>query len=319
MKHLLPALLLCVQCVHAQQYYKFVEKTGTYAELSAANVIPAPDFDNDKLTPMNIDGEIFNFFGDLFTFGGAVNLSVQTFGNLRIDNDSSIIIIDGIFGDLDSIDGNTSVEWQISGDPGKLTFKAQWSNVAIAAGPAGNFVNFQVWLHQESGTIELRYGGSSANNASGYNASNGPYAGIFYSNNTFTNQKEKTWLHGDPANIMVDSLRNYSFKRLNGIPPEGTIWKFIPKSYLDTVTGINEPVNSSLRIYPNPVAHTLHFDMETGTSSEAELYDGSGRFIERLPLHNNQAEVSHLRAGIYFVTVKTYGEIRRLRFVKADE
>lgn len=300
-------ILFLIQ-IKAQQHYVFSQDTMTYTELSGANIITNPDFANDKFTFLPVEGKTYNFFGLDFDFGGVRTMVIQTYGNMRIDNDSSMVIIDGVFGFLDSLDGNTSISWVIEGQPGKEIVKAQWKNVGISSGQPGNFVNFQLWLHQRSGIIELRYGPRSANNASGFTSSTGPYAGLFYADDNVSTMYEKLWLHGHPSDIKVDSAQNFTFKRLLGVPGEGTVYRFTPKAYLDTLSpplAVKELKQEHVRLYPNPATGTVQMTISSGQAQSVFVHDISGRQV--LHLENpaaNCIDVSGLAPGFYKITLK---------------
>src|SRR5690606_35693359 len=95
-------------------------------------------------------------------------------GHMQVNDDSSFIIIDGIFTYLDSIDNNTKLSYKAEHIGSSKILKVQWKNLAIRNGQAGNFVNFQIWLYQSNGTFEIHYGPSSTNNQSGYTSATGP-------------------------------------------------------------------------------------------------------------------------------------------------
>jgi len=320
----LPAFgLLLSMPLAAQQHYVFTQDTLSYSELSGATIIASPDFANDKLTTLPMTGKTYHFFGLDFTFGGLSTMAVQTYGDMRIDNDSSTVIIDGVFGFLDSLDSNTSLSWKIDGQPGNEVLKTQWKNVGLANGQAGNYANFQIWLYQKSGIIELRYGPRSASNASGFTNATGPYAGVFYSNDLFTTLYEKCWLFGTPANIQVDSAQNFSFKALLGVPDDGTVYRFTPKAYLDTLTpptAVQEPLLREFGLYPNPGTGIVHLDVPSGNILSVMVTDISGRQVlnpECCPA--NHIDISSLAPGFYRVTVLTRDKAYARLLCRAEE
>jgi hypothetical protein len=316
-------LLLCLSLyltvqLQAQQYYHFSEDTDVYTPLANDTVAEAHDFVNDMLTLIPMGGETFNFFGKDFPFGGIKTLYIQTYGNLRIDDDSTTVIIDGIFTTLEAVDTTTQVSYVVEGSSGNKTVKVEWRNVRIANGPANNHCTFQIWLHQQSGTIELRYGPRSANNASAYNSSTGPYAGIFYSDDSFVTLYEKLWLHGNPNNIQQDTSGQFTFRRLFGIPEEGVVWRFTPKKLL---SGITETPFTNISLTPNPAANQLTISgLSANQQSEYEIITVSGKQLESGSLlagTTTNLSIGDLPPGIYLLRLTNNSQHSTIhRFVK---
>lgn len=210
----------------AQNSYGFEQTTDTYAPLTGATVIQNPNFGSGDLHPIDLTGETFWFYKLPFTFGGKKTLNLQTNGNLRVDNDSSAIIIDVAFIFLDSIDNTSQIAYKIEGNSGAKIVKVEWKNLKVRTGQAGNFINIQAWLYQATGVIELRYGPSSANNASGFTESGanvGANVGIFYAPDNFSTLYEKLWLNKHPTSLVVDSAKSFGFRALTGIDRKSVV------------------------------------------------------------------------------------------------
>ena len=143
---------------------------------------------------------------------------------MRFEDDSSFIVLDAAFAQSDSIDNNTQLSYTIDGNPGNRRIKIQWKNLSLTNGQSGNYLNYQIWYHQLTGIMEIHYGPSDKN-SSGFNTSNGPNVGLFYSRKDFTKMFEKIWITGSPENYSLDSVRNPSFNALSGVPKEGTIFQ----------------------------------------------------------------------------------------------
>ncbi len=307
-------VLLASALISRAQHYTFSEDTGIYSELVDETLIENPDFENDNFNAIEIPGESIDFFGLDFNFGGITTYYFQTFGNLRIDNDSSAVIVDGIFADLDPIDDNTSISYRIEGESESLIIKVQWKNVAIANGDPNNFVNFQIWVYQYSGVIELRYGPQSDNNATGFTTDNGPYAGIFYSPDTFTSMYEKLWLSGQPDNLQEDGSPNFYFERLLGIPAEGAILRFTPTG-ISTGVGNEISTSNELNIYPNPVQDVLNLGKHDYRVYGLRIVSMTGEEIHK-GKRLDRIKVSNLSPGTYLLEISTEAGLIYEKFIK---
>lgn len=291
------SFLLLYSLIKAQNSYRFEQTTANYTELQGATVIANPQYGSSALHNISLDGETFKLYNLLFTFGGSTLLSMQPNGNLRIDNDSSIIIVDAAFTYLDSIDNTTSLSYKIEGTSGDYIVKTQWKNLKIRARQAANYTNFQIWIYQKSGVIENHYGPSTTNNQIGFNTSTGPHAGMFYSPNNVSKIYEKLWLNGHYSSLKFDSTTKVSFDAMQGVPPEGTVYRFVPR--FSTLSVAPPPLKENLSIYPNPASNVLSFSQEiTGV-----LFDAMGRQI--LAFNKaNQLDINHLPIGIYTIQLE---------------
>lgn len=300
--------LLCMCASVNAQSYSFSQSTATYTALSGAKVIPFTDFDpqSDLYWVDELIGETFYFYGRPFKLDTSAKFFfIQAGGDLRIDNDSALAIIDGAFTYLDSIDAQSSVSYKIEGVSGNKILKVQWKNLKVRVGQIGNYLNMQIWVYQQSGVVEIRYGPRSSNNASGFNINTGPQVGMFFSPFSFSGCYEKLWVNGSPTAFTLDSNANYVFKAMSGIPAEGTVYRFSPRFLVGTKELKGK---SEYFMYPNPVKNELYFS-ENGNY---EVYDITGRLM----LHKydvKQLDVSSLAPGIYFITDSTG---RRAKIVK---
>lgn len=289
------------------QSYRFESTNGAYTELSGAKKIPF-----HKMTALSgfyrlteLDGEVFKWYNTLFPIDTIKTFHIQEYANLRFDNDSSLIIVDGAFTYLDSIDANSSISYTIEGNHGDRLIKAQWKNLKARAGKTGNFVNVQIWVYQRSGVYEIHYGPSSTNNQSGFNQTSGPQVGIFFSLDDFTKCFEKLWVTGSPAALKLDSNANYTFKAMSGVPLEGVVLRFIPR--FKTLGIVNHSLKANeINVYPNPVSDgLLHFSEQ----ADYRLYDMYGREVMS-GSNVSSLDVSSLPDGIYSIISNLFDPLK---------
>lgn len=276
--------------LQAQNSYRFEESASTYTELSNATIINSADFNNGFYN-LPVTNEVYKLYDVRFKFGGILTFAVQPNGNVRIDNDSSLIIVDAAFTFLDSIDNTSQISYKIEGTSGNQIVKVQWKNLKIRDGAANNFVNFQIWIHQKSGVIENRYGKSTPSNQIGFPSSTGPQVGIFYSPDDFSGIYEKQWINGHHTTPTLDTSKNYSFKAMQGVPPEGVVYRFLPKfSTLSTKTA----TKNTLKVYPNPASEIINLSVE----SSGQIIDMIGKAV--LSFSNQTSiDINSLPTGVY--------------------
>ncbi|MBX7052876.1 MAG: T9SS type A sorting domain-containing protein [Flavobacteriales bacterium] len=250
-----------------------------------------------------LEGETFWFYDVPFTFGGLKTMAMGNAGYMRIDNDSSLIIIDGAFTYMDYIDNTSSMTYSIEGTSGHKIIRMQYRNMKLTSGEADNFVNLQIWYYQETGVVEVHYGPRSENNASGYTSTTGPHAGMFYSADDFSACYEKLWCTGNPNNPTLANTSNYNFLAMYGVPDEGTVFRFTP---LFLINAIEVPKDIVLpRIYPNPTMQWLRVEnLSVGTV--IELADSYGRHINQFVAaqDNMQLDLSAYEAGLYYLSIQ---------------
>ncbi|MBP6333953.1 MAG: T9SS type A sorting domain-containing protein [Bacteroidia bacterium] len=313
--------LLNTSDVHGQPSYTFSHSAtspSTYEEIvndSTVTVYPVADL----YLVNELIGETFWFYNLPFTFGGLTSLSFGPNGFLRVDNDSSIIIIDGANTQLSLIDSTSKVSYSIDGSPGNRLFRLQYKNVQLNSGPSGNFANFQIWYYQSTGEIEIHYGPRSLNNASGYTTANGPNVGIFYSDIYFTICYEKIWCTVNPANPVLNTASNYVFSALPGIPDDGAIFRFTPTFSVSVPHGRNNP---RAMVFPNPSYETLtvRTQNESSETSKISIYDTEGRAL-RITFSNTIEEIINIESlaeGLYYCTVENINRKETFRFIKLD-
>lgn len=297
----LALILFCQKNLKAQNsYYLYIPKTtGNYTELKDAKKIPWTAFDSstDMYMLSELNGETFQFYKMPFLFGGSKTIALESNGVVRIDNDTSLIIIDGAFTYLDSINANSSISYLIEGNPGNYIVKAQWKNLKIRNGQTNNYLNFQIWLFQKSGIIEIHYGSRSLNNESGFNISNGPQVGMFFSRDDFTKCFEKLWITGSPTNIKPDTSVNYAFKAMTGVPNEGTVFRLIPR-FINSIKDKPDN-NSTMYYYPNPAENGIINFVRPG---DYKITDLTGKMLLS-GLSQKSVDVSSLSKGTYLLYV----------------
>ena len=301
----LGSLLLLIACFSQAQSYTFEELSGEYSDLSGSTIIDDTDYQNDAFHPIDIEGETISLYALEFNFGGITTFVLQTLGNVRIDNDSSAIILDGLRSlDMNIIDETSQLSYLIDGEPGSYIIKAEWKNHTLVSGETGNFFNFQIWVYQETGIIEFRYGPRSDNNASGYTEDTGPFIGILYAPDNFFSYYEKLWLSGEIDDYQIEEDPSSNFERMSGIPSEGTIYRFTPTFLTSLVYPDKEEVHE-FAIVPNPATESILIQGAPEPILRVDILDLRGKVVGQY-FNSNQIDIAKLDSGIYMIRIETH-------------
>lgn len=115
----------------------------------------------------------------------------------------------------------SSISYQTSGSQGSRILKVEYKNCGIIMMPATDQVNFQVWLYEASGKIELRMGSSSISEGLSV-----PALLIGVIDNSGHNSPVNG-LNGSPSAPQLNELNPETDPpHLTGIPAAGTIYSF---------------------------------------------------------------------------------------------
>lgn len=268
------SVALSVIGAQAQSTYSFEQTTAPYAPLTGAIDCTFDDGGFDAIS--ELDGQVFQLFGQPFTLGSPYSMVIGDWGFLRFDRTASAVIIDGLFTELEAVDATSTVSYLLTGEPGAYVLTAQWTNWHLAQGPAGNQASWQIRMEQATGIASVHTGPNSGGGLV-FNDQTGPNCGLFHANSSFTQCLARVWVEGDPFDPTVDAVANFDFDALHGFPPEGTLYRFTPS----TPAGI-----ADLSLAPSFTAFVasdgLHVSLTHGASEqELQLVDAAGREVLR--------------------------------------
>jgi polyhydroxybutyrate depolymerase len=99
------------------------------------------------------------------------------------------------------------------------------------------------------------------------------------------------------------------------------IWRFFRPFKLNSLTSINEVDNQNLNfsLFPNPSSNQLKFKYDEYNQQfvNIEIVDVCGKIVINKIQNSNAIDVSHLNAGLYFITIMENGkQIAKQKFVK---
>jgi len=220
--------------------------------------------------------------------------------------------------------------------------KIQYKNAGFLCDTTHHsFINFQVWLYEDSNIIEYRYGpqlvdpcifGRVPFNDSGYNK--GCYVGL-------TNDRILGSCSEGGRSLGVDGpgdaphlddyssptyIPAYPWRYLEGVPPYRMVYRFAP--YVDTAG--TTPIDSAtavavanmeharFEVTPNPASNTISIDHNGIKDGIVTLFDMTGRMIWQKELAATaNINIEGLAAGTYIARlVSSDSKIYTTRFSK---
>ena len=288
----------------AQPSYSFSVDHGVYSDLTDATVldIPVDTALAETYFGVDLNGEVFTLYGE--EYGESIEITGR--GVLGFDNDRHSVVIDGFLSILDRFDHESRIAYQIDRSGEESILKVEWKRLAVIDDPevaVDDYVNFQIWLYQSSGVVELRYGENTVNYTPGKDIGGGPFIGVFqFVQKPFFKILEKNWIIGDVNNPEYD-LTTKNFESVQGCPANGTIFRFTPNE----AAGVTDKKTfMEYALGPNPTHDVMTLttlDSEhSGESVRVRITDLTGRTISDqtaiLPL-----DLELPRPGLYFCKI----------------
>ncbi|OAB79580.1 T9SS type A sorting domain-containing protein [Cochleicola gelatinilyticus] len=314
------AALLITGFSFSQGSYSFNVSNQTYENLENA-------------TSLN-DGEVWDDPEFLIPIGFEFQISSQTFNSIYIvawgvggelspsQTDSGVLsILSPIAQDI--IDrgfvnevSESNISYTTEGTSGNRILKIEWNNVGFFDDATENdFMNFQVWLYEDTNTIEYRYGPNEiANPSDSYEGETGPIVSLQPSVDLDEGPLEEAYiLSGNPANPVYNVVspgEEYDGDVLEGTIPNGTVYSFIPATLSS-----EEFEAATVVLYPNPVSDILSV-RGNSTGSKLSLYNSLGQKLPMVELGNGSYDVSALSSGLYLLEIRTATGTSIKRIVK---
>ncbi|MEO8590866.1 MAG: hypothetical protein ABI432_15930 [Flavobacteriales bacterium] len=307
----------CTQLGLAQNNYLFEQvPPGNQAYEDLLGDTEITDFDlNGSFTLQAMAGETIRIFDTEYTLGAGTKLSISTDGFVRVDDENTMAVLDGAFTDLYPFDASSRYSYRLFGNTGNHILAVQYKNLRMSTGLAGNSMNMQIWYYQNTGMIEVRYGPRTENLANGFTLDRGPKIGIYSSPVDMSGCLEKVWLSGSPLLPEVSYEANYNFPGLNGVPPEGTIYRYVPTF---TISISENTTSAHGRIRNDPATDRLFVTMPEASRSMLLVQDMAGRTLQTqlATTGENEIDISGLASGTYLLAEEDHGIRHAQRFVK---
>lgn len=332
---LLSFTFICLSFLSIGQY-SFSKRTGVYANLSGdSSLTKGLTWIYPQLTiPIGFN---FTYFDTTINTVYIEDLAPGA-GLTVSDSESGIIPALTVFG-ADIIDWNfdtilgagasggiSPISYKLSGLSGNRILKIQWKNVGFvgdmeANGMSIDYVNFQLWLYEDSNTIEIHFGPNNITQPSlCYSGETRVFIELIaeldfstfdYGNSTFI-------LTGNPSNPTFKNVNSIdSTEPLNGTIPNGTIYKFKKTSGSVSIFEIKNELNFS--IFPIPSQNYLQVRAINSQMRiiTARIMDVNGKLIKNVTNNLNSIDIKNLDSGIYFIQVTSEnGQVSTKRFIK---
>jgi hypothetical protein len=311
MRALLVFLLsVCVASAKAQ-YQLTVLENQTYTEITNPT-FEIPDnsqFWGNVTTKGNIN---FNAFGSSYELTNNNVFIPLKQGYAYFTNNSRSTTLYAARGEFDGRNGNngTSV-FSFANETigGEQVFKMQWKNVGFENQDSTNYINFQLWLYESSGIIEMRYGAMNVAANIWETGANGPIVGLLEMDNSFNTIFNRTWLTGN-AQSPVET-KTGTFLHLDNTPKEGTVYKFTPQT-----TSVNEVSSfNNYKVYPTVIEeqNTLKVEQlsQCNSAQTLKVYNTLGKVIlEEILTNTTQLiQLPEIESGFYYVSIEKEGKV----------
>ena len=285
--------------------YSFNTTLGVYEDLSD----PISLNDNSPWDYTDIFPIYFNFpfqigtqtftavnvmAGGGLSFPGQGNIQLRVYGH----PDSGYLLEDE--GQVNSV---SSIDYKISGDIGEQILKIQWRRAAFRdwcpSSTEGDYCNFQIWLYESDGKIEVRFGE--------YSAQPGAYGQPDCNTGTdgpqfifeFDECNNALSLTGN-ANLPSYDFRNHCIWQpgvhVSGTPSSGIIYNLTR-----LVTSVDEATKPSIEVFPNPTRNIISIDRNNRQIYKIEVRNLLGEIVKSPPHDTKSIDLNDLPNGAYLI------------------
>lgn len=320
-KYLLKATLsicLLASASHVQsQTYTLTTSNGTYADLTAPNVLDesnadiipsgSTSFAVYQPIPIGFDFEILGVSYD--------SLRVAQYGYVSFSNaGSQETLILAYDCRLDYFQGDSSlssINYTLEGTPGNQIFKLEFNNYGFYEDATDTyFANFQLWLYEDCNEFEVHVGSTSVGPGIFINPTDAaPFIGYV----SLEPGGESAYLTGSSSSPTLVAATSGV---MSDHPVSGTIYNFS-----DCSVGIEEnAANANFSIHPNPAEELIiiEFD-EQAEFKEIIIRDIQGAELKRINIENStspEINIADLPAAMYFMELYSANETLTKRFIK---
>lgn len=316
------------------QDYLFVKSTSIYEELvNPVSLNNGEIWEMPTYTiPIGFDFPFFDTTINTLYFFEEGSGSVLSSSNLYEGLHMMIMpygagLIDRGFGTGTS---HSPFSYLLTGMAGDHILKIQWKNAGFASdiyenGFSTDYTNFQLWLYEKTGLIEMHYGPILITDPELIFGFGGPTVSLIpwhdYDEDTFS--PESLWLIGSPANPSMIMADDFNFLDFSMSP--STLYTFT-----NLVVSTKDFPLTNLSVFPNPAYDVLNITLPTRYSGtlEINIYDITGRpvFSESMGSDGKstqlsgpdciQLTISNLRPGYYNLVLHSSKGIYISKFIK---
>jgi hypothetical protein len=203
------------------------------------------------------------------------------------------------FADLFTVSG-----LQDKGTSGSQIFKLEVSN-ATFAGDLTATIDFQIWLYESDGRLELHMGPNTINDA-GAAFTSGPFCGV----NHITNWTPATYGYGLAIYDDLANLKDTTFSgtgitttpfQLADCPSENTVYCFSPNMPSVSVSPLSFKKNEQI-IYPNPSTDFIYRKINNPDEDRVEFRKANGRLLLSSEI-KDEYDIRSFPNGLYIMLI----------------
>jgi len=301
--------------------YNLVTETDTYTDLQGATVLTGVgDFwDDPNFSDIPL-GFNFEFFGNVYTtlilddffLGGML-----TFNDLDDSESSPILIayIDDLM-DVENSDENiqSTISHKTEGSAGSQVFKMEWNNCGFFneisdSSSIDNIINFQLWIYEATGNIEMRFGPSTLPEPGIIHDFGSPIIGMANEFFGYDETFDRFWFATGPIDApTVDTIATiddlYTAQGFTSEPEDGRVFRFenidlnifSPKKELE------------VKVYPSVVVDEFYVEVSQevlSKNTQLVILNNLGQtvFSKRITDVKEQLDASIFPKGIYYVSI----------------
>lgn len=199
------------------------------------------------------------------------------------------------------------ISYRTTGEPGKRIFKVQYENMGLTSYD-DDFVNYQVWLYEDRGNIEFRFGPQNLEAPNEISFGGGAISGLVYRRDSI----QPLWAvlrKGYPVNPQAYQDKNGNFEENNIWHPPGDSVRYVMEGILLATTLPSIQFSEVLTF--NNSGNVISLDAKLGFSNQIEkvvVYDVKGLMLTSKTWDNTSMvlDLNPYSAGMVFIAV--YGE-----------
>lgn len=194
-------------------------------------------------------------------------------------------------------ESRSTISYMVSGNPGERILKIEWLHAGFQSGSAADYIDFQIWLYEKSGKIEVHFGPQNITSSEVFDGADctGPIIGL-------ANE-----IAGDQV-VLYGSAQNpsfgyppFGFKGMEGAPDNETVLVFQPWA-----AGAIPKVNNPVSLQHDMQQHKIVLGNAAGVQ-QVSVIDFSGKIVmnQAVSAISQYVELPYPAwpAGIYLVAI----------------
>ena len=275
----------------AQGRYTFTTFSQSYHDLEDAIVL------NDASYPYFHDEMMIEVDFPIFYFGKKIySVLVKNRGEIIMGNQEERI---ELFPVKLKLNADSKISYKVEGGDncGNQILKIEYQKMGFQCDPSDQyFATAQLWIHENTGVIEMHFG-SSFDNPAVYNMDN-CYGKFTYGSRLKFTPQWSAMPYGDAnaPNFTQGNIRLTDLKGIASIPSSGLVYRFDPEIFS----------GNNFKISPNPARYftTVYRPSDCG-AFQINIFNTQGQLLIQNPFINpsHTINTSNLVPGMYFVQI----------------